>query len=119
MGVPILIFIVCFSVGTVASGHMLPDLAAGPVGGLAFFVVCGLLGAAFGLLALHIYLIVFALHHTGGFQGLADFKAETVANGIDSILLEAGVLVGLAAGVYLLAPPPEEDEPTASTTLPN
>lgn len=121
MGIPIIVFIVCFCTGAVASGHALPDLAPGPVGGIAFFVVCGLLGAALGLVGLHVYLIVDSLKHAGSaFPGVRNFKAETVADGLDSILLEAGVLVGLAAGVYLLAPPSEEEpEPAAGTALPS
>lgn len=120
MGIPIIIFILCFCVGAVGSGQLLPDLAAGSVGGLAFFAVCGLLGAALGLVGLHTYLIVDQLNHAGGaFSGGGNFKAETVAGGLSSILLDGGVLLGLAAGVYLLAPPPDEgDEPATSTAAP-
>jgi uncharacterized membrane protein YhhN len=58
MPVPVAIFVVCLSAGVWAGVRWLPDLARGPVGGLAFFVVCGLLGAALGSLGLHIYSIV-------------------------------------------------------------
>ncbi|MBA3806982.1 MAG: hypothetical protein H0X28_01105 [Solirubrobacterales bacterium] len=110
MAVPVIIFIVCFCAGAVTSGQILPDLAAGSVGGLAFFIVCGLLGAALGLVGLHTYLILDALKQSvGSIPGVGDFKATTVAHGLDEILLEAGVLVGLAAGVYLLSPPPFEE----------
>ena len=116
MAIPILIFVVCFGVGAVLSGHVLPDLAAGSVGGLAFFVVCGLLAAALGVVGLHVYLTIdLVTQPGGGGPGLHDFNAETVASGLENILRDAGILVGLAVGVYLLAPPPEEDgEPVAS-----
>ena len=114
MAVPILIFIVCFGIGAVLSARVIPDLAAGPVGGLSYFVVCGLLGAALGIVGLHVYLIIDAVTQSGsGLPGVRDYKAETVADGIVNILRDAGVLVGLAVGVYLLAPPPEEDDEPA------
>ncbi len=121
MGIPIIIFILCFSVGAVGSGQLLPDLAAGSVGGIAFFAVCGLLGAALGLIGLHTWLIVDSLKHAGGvFPGGGSFKAETIAEGLNSILFDGGILVGLAAGVYLLAPPPEESgDPTVSPVAPS
>jgi hypothetical protein len=90
-------------VGVGASSRWLPDLAAGPVGGLAFLAVCGLLGAALGLVGLHIYSIVEELNNVGGsFSGIR--KAEVVAEGLESMLWEAGSLFGLAFVVYLLAP---------------
>lgn len=78
----------------------LPDLAVGPVGGLAFFAVCGLLGAALGLVGLHIFSIVEGLDR---FDGVG--KAEIVAGDLQSMLWEAGSLFGLSIAVYLLAPP--------------
>lgn len=121
VGIPIIIFILCFCIGAVGSGQLLPDLAAGSVGGLAFFAVCGLLGAALGLIGMHTYLTVESLNHAGGvFPGGGNFKAETLAEGLTSILFDGGILVGLAAGVYLLAPPPEESsDPAVSTAAPS
>jgi len=118
VGIPIIIFILCFCVGAVGSGQLLPDLAAGPVGGLAFFAVCGLLGAALGLVGLHTWLIVDSINHWGG--GGGRLKSEIIAEGLTSILFDGGVLLGLAAGVYLLAPPPEESsDPAVSTAAPS
>jgi hypothetical protein len=86
-------------------------LAVEPVGGLAFFVVCGLLGGALGLVGLHVYSIVEELDHGGPLGVLG--KGEVVAVGLRSMLWEAGSLCGLAIAVYLLAPPPEVAEEPA------
>jgi hypothetical protein len=103
MLIPVVIFVACLGVGVGASSRWLPDLATGPVGGLAFFAVCGLLGAALGLVGLHIYSIVEELNNIGGsFGGIG--KADVVAAGLESMLWEAGSLFGLAFAVYLLAP---------------
>ena len=105
MLIPVVIFVACLVAGVAISSHWLPDLAVGPVGGLAFFVVCGLLSAAFGLVGLHIYSIVDQLNHFGGFGVLRNEKAEILAAGLENMLWEAGSLFGLAIVVYLLAPP--------------
>jgi hypothetical protein len=106
--VPVLIFAAAFSIGIVASSRWIPDLAAGPVGGLAFFVVCGLIGAATGVLAMHIYMIVEELEQLGGHE-----QRGIVANGIRNIMFDVGSLTALASIVYLLAPEPldVDDEP--------
>ncbi len=111
MLVPVLIFAACLSVGVTASSRWLPDLADGPVGGLAFFVVCGLLGIALGLLGLHIYSIVEGLESTNG-----DFRKVLLADDLASMAWEVASVLGLAVVVYLLAPPPETvDEPATGS----
>jgi hypothetical protein len=91
----------------VAGSRWLPDLAAGQVGGLAFFVVCGLIGVAFGLFGEHIYLITEEVKHLPS-AGLS--QAEAIAGGIRNVCFEVGSLVGFASVVYLLAPrAPEMD----------
>jgi hypothetical protein len=80
------------------------------VGGLAFFVVCGLLGTALGLVGLHIFSIVEELNRLGG---LGVGKADFVATGLTSMLWEAGSVLGLASAVYLLAPAAEIAEEPA------
>jgi hypothetical protein len=102
MLVPVAIFVACLCVGAFAGARWLPDLADGTVGGLVFFAVCGLLGAAFALVGLHIYSIV---HGLGGTSG--SFRSEVVATGLNGMLWEAGSLVGIATVIYLLAPPVE------------
>jgi hypothetical protein len=109
MLIPVVIFAACLCAGAVAGARWLPDLTVGPVGALAFFVVCGLLGAALGLVGLHVYSIVEALDRSGSFGGFG--KGEVVAVGLRSMLWEAGSLCGLAIVVYLLAPPAEAEEP--------
>ena len=100
-----MIFVACLGAGVVISSRWLPDLAVGPVGGLAFFVVCGLMGAALGLVGLHIYSIVENLNNFGGLAGTG--KGDILAAGLEEMLWEAGSLFGLALVVYLLAPPGE------------
>jgi hypothetical protein len=108
--VPVLIFFGGMSVGAVSGARWLPDLAVGLVGGLAFFAVCGLLGAAVGLVGIHIYGIVEELDRIGGSLGGVD-RGGIVAQGLRNILFEAGSLFAFASIIYLLAPPPAEDEP--------
>jgi hypothetical protein len=108
MLIPVLIFIGAALAGSWACAQWLPDLAAGSVGGLAFFLVCGLAGAALGDVGLHVYLIVRLAEDARGPQ------AEFVATELRLMTFEAGSLAALAAIVYLLAPAPEhepEDEP--------
>jgi hypothetical protein len=109
--VPILIFAGCLSVGVMASSRWLPDLAEGPVGGLAFFVVCGLLGIALGLLGLHIYSIVEGLE-----PGSETLRKVLLADDLENMAWEVGSVLGLAVIVYLLAPPVETvEEPLAGS----
>lgn len=117
MLIPVLIFVVCLCAGVAAAVQWLPPLAPGSVGGLAFFVVCGLLGAALALVGLHVYSIVQALDNVGGpFGGIR--KGEVVATGLEGLLFEAGFLSGLACAVYLLAPPAEVVGESEGTTPP-
>jgi hypothetical protein len=101
--VPVLVFLLCFGGGVAAASRWLPELAEGPVGGFAFFVVCGLLGAAVALVGLHIYLIVRQLE-LDRLGSSFDNSATTLASGLTSFMFEAGFAVGLGAIVYLLAP---------------
>ncbi len=114
--VPVPIFAAALSVGVVAGSRWVPDLAAGPVGGLAFFVVCGLIGAAVGVLAMHIYIIVEGLEQFGG-SG-AEQRA-LLASGLRDTLFDCGSLIALASIVYLLAPEPLDidEEPTVEPAI--
>lgn len=100
MAVPPIIVVVCFAGGVYAASRWLPELAPGPVGGLAFFAVCGLLGASLAVFGLNVYGVVDNL--TGGFAGFGERRI--LADGLESTLWETGVLVALALAVYLLAP---------------
>lgn len=119
MFIPVLIFLGAMSVGVLASARWLPDLGYGQVAGLAFFLVCGMLGAALGLVGVHVYEVVEELKQVHGLPNNFD-KGQFVAAALREAVFEAGSLVGLASVVYLLAPPPEEEdepraEPAAST----
>jgi hypothetical protein len=70
---------------------------------LAFFTVSGLVGAGVGLLGVRIYLIVRELELARA-SGLLGNRAETLAEGLVSILYECGVVFAAAAVVFLLAP---------------
>lgn len=110
MFIPVLIFLGAMSVGVLVSARWLPDLATGQVGGLAFFLVCGLLGAALGLVGVHVYVLVEELSRFHGLPGDFD-KGALVAAELRTTVFEVGSLIGFASVVYLLAPPPElEDE---------
>ena|ERR1700691_4625545 len=102
MPIPVVIFAVCLCAGVAAGVRWLPNLATGPVGGLAFFAVCGLLGAALAVLGLHIYSTVENLNGFGGHE-----RGAFLASSLESMLWDTGTLLGLAVAVYLLAPPAE------------
>ena len=102
MGVPIAIFVVCFGGGAFASSRWLPELAGGLVGGLAFLVVCGLLGAALVVVGLDIYSMVENLSGSGVFS--REFNGRLLAGELTGMSWQAGSLLALAAVVYLLAP---------------
>jgi hypothetical protein len=113
MFVPVLVFFACFVAGVLSSARWLPDLAPGPVGGLAFFTVVGLFSAALGVAGVHAYSTISELTNS---PPLGIDKAEILAGGIENILVNAGTLFGLAGIVYLLAPPVDyaTDEPQAA-----
>jgi hypothetical protein len=109
MGVPILIFVVGFGVGSALPARWLPDLGEGQVAGVAFLVVCGLVGMVFALVALHVYEIVRQLDSAGSL-GVGNAKPDVIANGLLAMLRDIGPILGIAAAVYLLAPAPDQDE---------
>jgi hypothetical protein len=115
VGVPIAIFIVCFSAGVVASSRWLPGLEDGPVGGLAFFAVCGLLGAGAALVGLQLYSIIDGVTTA---SGLGAFKREVVSSGLTQMLWQSGLIWGLAVAIYLLAPGAEAGRGDASPPAP-
>jgi hypothetical protein len=108
MVVPALIFIACFGGGVLASTQWLPGIDRGPVGGVAFFAVCGLIGAGLGVVGLHVYEIAHELKITG-LGGLTGGRGGILASGLTSMLLDGGTVFGLATVAYLLAP--REDRP--------
>jgi len=111
MVILIVVAVVCFVAGVTAASQWLPDLADGSVGAIAFFVVCGLSGAALGLIGVNVDSMVRELKE-GGRGG---FETLIVTDGLVSILRDAGTIAGLALIAYLLAPGPNRPE-TASPT---
>jgi hypothetical protein len=109
MAVSVVICVACLFVGAFAGARWLPDLAPGPVGGLALCVVCGLLGMALAVLGLHVYEVV-EVEDAGGFGHLE------LAGILSSMFADAGPLIGLAIAVYLLAP--KSDAPGVSNPPP-
>ena len=107
MAVPAVIFVVCLAAGVYASSRWLPELAPGRLGGIAFFAVCGLLGAAAAVFGLSIYNIVENLSEGGRFAP----KDRVLGAGLESLIWQTGLLAGVALAVYLLAPPADEEEP--------
>jgi hypothetical protein len=95
MAVPIVIFAACLVAGSFAGSQWVPSLAAGSVGGAAFFAVCGLLGAALGVIGLHLYVIVEASRF---------LRNAFVAGQLSDMLFQAGAILGLGMAIYLLAP---------------
>ncbi len=110
MGVPILIFLLAFAAGAVVTAAVLPELADGRVASIALFVVAGLAGMTFVLVAVHVYEIVRQLDKAGSL-GITSARPDVVANGLLAMLRDIGPILGLAAAVYLLAPAPEDERP--------
>jgi hypothetical protein len=115
VAVPPIIFVVCLAAGVYASTRWLPDLAPGPVGGVAFFVVCGLLGASLAVFALNIYDLVETLAQ----RDFDDLGRSFLASGLASLLWQSGLLVAAAMAVYLLAPPASDQEDRARPDSPS
>jgi hypothetical protein len=105
--IPVLVFFFAFLAGILAATRWLPEIDAGPVGGLAFFTVCGLIGAAVGLFGLHVYSIVREVEAASG-DGPFGSKGDVLADGIISILYESGLIFAAAVIVFLLAPREQE-----------
>lgn len=97
---PVLIFVVCFGGGAAACTRWLPDLEPGGIGGLAFFCVCGLAGAALAVAGVHLYSIIYEV---GREREVDAFGGAFLADGLAEILMNSGTLVALALIVYLMA----------------
>jgi hypothetical protein len=111
VAIPAVIFVVCFFGGVWASTRWLPGVARGPVGDIAFFAICGLIGAGLGVVGLHIYGTVRELEGAEGL-GRFDDNAGLLASGLLQILLDGGTVLGLATVAYLLAPHEEQPAQT-------
>jgi hypothetical protein len=108
MVVPIVIAVACFAASVIASSRWLPDLEAGTLGTIAFFVVCGLCGATVAIVGDYVYLIVRDVEQSGSLEIL-----NPIAGLLAAMLRDGGTVAGLALIAYLLAPKPREVTPTA------
>jgi hypothetical protein len=98
------IVLVCFIGGALAAAHWLPQLAPDPVSRIAFFTVCGLIGAALGRAGLRVYVTVRELEtRSGVVRKLIGGGPRIAANGLLGVLADLVITIGLAAIVYLLA----------------
>jgi len=102
--VPIIIAVVCFVAGVVAASRWLPDLEAGMLGTIAFFIVCGLCGAVVAIVGAYIYLIVRDVEQSGKLEIL-----NPIAGLLAAMLRDGGTVAGLALIAYLLAPKPPRE----------
>jgi hypothetical protein len=111
--VPIIIAVVCFAAGVVASSRWLPDLDTGTLGTIAFFVICGLCGAVLALVGIYVYLIVRDAEQSGRLEII-----NPIAGLFAAMLRDGGTVAGLTLIAYLLAPKPasETASPAAEAT---
>lgn len=103
-----------FALGAYATYRYAPSLGNAPSSVAVGLIVCGLVGAACGLACMYVYLAIHAFATTPAFDtGLATAgigssgrspDAAILTNLVYSIASESGVLLAVAAGVYLLAP---------------
>jgi hypothetical protein len=108
--IPIAIFIVCFGAGVAAADHWLPALSGGRLTQLAGMSALGLLGAAAADAGLQIYVAARDLNQHTEVRLPSLTNANVVADTLRTIAYEAGLLVGLATVIYLLATRAERPE---------
>jgi hypothetical protein len=111
-----------FALGAYATYRYAPALSDAPASVAVGLVVCGLVGAACGLGCLYVYLAIHAfatepslgngLAVAGIGSGGTSPDADIFTNAVYSIASQSGVLLAVAAGVYLLAPSTHEPAPT-------
>jgi hypothetical protein len=101
MGVFAIVAVVCFIGGMWAATTWLPPLAEGPVGTLAYFVVCGLAGAVIAVVGIHVWQIG---HIAKVKEGPKYLHEEGIIGYVDSLMWETGTLAALAFIAYLLSP---------------
>jgi hypothetical protein len=102
MVVLVIVTVVCFIAGVAASTRWLPPLSDGPVGGIAYFIVCGLAGATLATVGINVDSTVRALERSS--EGSGELESIIVSDGLLGICRDAGMLAGLALIAYLLAP---------------
>jgi hypothetical protein len=110
-----------FALGSYATYRYAPPLAERENSVAVGLVICLLVGAATGLACMYVYLAIYGLINQpalggalggGGRSASASPDANVFVNAVFSIATESGVLLALAAGVYLLAGPAPSSEPS-------
>jgi hypothetical protein len=106
--------LVGFALGAYVTYRYAPALGNAPGSVAVGLIVCGLVGAASGLACMYVYLAIHAFATTPALDtGLASAGIESggrspdasiFTNAVYSIASESGVLLAVAAGVYLLVP---------------
>jgi hypothetical protein len=104
--VTLAIGLVAFGAGGYAAVRWSPPLAPTRVGRVASLLVALLVAAAVSVMALDVYILIDSLDLPEDFGG----DDQVVANSLGRALYEGGTLLGLAAAVHLLAPPPAADQ---------
>jgi hypothetical protein len=105
--VALIIAVLVFCAGGYAALRWAPPLQSTPVGRTAAIVVAVLFAAALVVLVLEVYELIRQLDRAGG--EFVNAKSDIVAGSLAQAFADAGPLLGLAAAVHLLAPPPGED----------
>jgi len=103
-----IVAVACFIGGMWAATRWMPALAGGPVGTLAYFVVCGLAGAVVAVLGIHVWQIG---HIAKIKEGPKYLHEEGIIGYVDSLMWEVGTLAGVALIAYLLAPKAPASDP--------
>jgi hypothetical protein len=100
--VPALLFALCFLSSLAVAVYVLPPLAPGAIGKLAYGIAINLLAAAVAVMALEVYELIRVLVRYAA--GVARAKPDILASGIAGILRDSGALFAAGAIVYLLGP---------------
>jgi len=97
VAVPAVIFVGCLVVGVLAATRWVPELPAGTIGGIVFFVVCGMAGAAVAVVGVNVFLMV----ESGRF--IPGGSPTVIAGYLSEMSWEVGLLLGVATLLYLVA----------------
>jgi uncharacterized integral membrane protein len=109
-----------FMLGAYLTYRYAPPLAGGAASIALGLVVCALVGAAVGLLCMYIYIAIYELVNQpqldiglfgSGSRHSISPDANIFVSAVYSIATQSGVLLALAAGIFLLAPASRQTRP--------
>jgi hypothetical protein len=95
-----IVVVACFIAGVWAATTWLPPLADGPVGTIAYFVICGLVGVVLAIVGIRVWGIVHELEEARRLIS----SSTILADSLGALLCESGSLAALTLVAYLLAP---------------